>query len=124
MLQALRLSRRRFADEMECGKPEATGPCSSSIEFSFTKKGKEIRIVDNLVVMRKSVTQITRRRTVIGDVPTAVPLGLVAELPPRVQEAAGAGRRGGGGLLVRWWWQWRWQQVRAEHLLLIIYSHY
>jgi predicted nicotinamide N-methyase len=61
VLAALRMTRGRMAEEVDVGAPKASGPSSSKVELQFVSaNGKGIKLVDNVVVQRRVITQISR----------------------------------------------------------------
>jgi hypothetical protein len=61
VLEALRMTRGRMAEEVDVGAPKASGPSSSKVELQFVSaNGKTVKLVDNVVVQRRVITQISR----------------------------------------------------------------
>jgi hypothetical protein len=63
VLDALRTTRGRMAEEVSPGAPKASGPASSKVQFEFVSGGgKVVQLVDDVVVQRRVITQIVRKR--------------------------------------------------------------
>jgi hypothetical protein len=63
VLQALRMTRGRMAEKVNAGAPKASGPSSSKVELQFmSADGKGVKLVDDLVVECRAITQISRIR--------------------------------------------------------------